>query len=165
MNGKGMKIGAPADSLNSLVVNAVDYSGKSASYTRSGPVLSFFNKPDLSYYGGTDEDRINVYAPYGKRGAYGTSFAAPWITRKMAFLIYKMGLTREVAKALLIDSAAGWKQRRRWCFAPGRRRSFSFPISREPRGWLFPRDTRRYDRLPKSRRKAGTALFRRADFP
>ena len=37
-----MKIGSPADSLNSLVVNAVDFRGKSASYTRVGPVLSFF---------------------------------------------------------------------------------------------------------------------------
>lgn len=37
-----VKIGAPADSLNSLVVNAVDFQGKPASYTRVGPVLSFF---------------------------------------------------------------------------------------------------------------------------
>lgn len=41
-NSKVNKIGAPADSLNSLVVNAVDFSGNSASYTRRGPVLSFF---------------------------------------------------------------------------------------------------------------------------
>lgn len=39
---KDMRIGSPADSLNSLVVNAVDFRGKSASYTRVGPVLSFF---------------------------------------------------------------------------------------------------------------------------
>ena len=32
-NSKVNKIGAPADSLNSLVVNAVDFSGNSASYT------------------------------------------------------------------------------------------------------------------------------------
>lgn len=38
----------------------------------------------------------------------GTSFAAPWIARKLAYLIYIMGMNREVAKALLIDSAAGW---------------------------------------------------------
>ena len=104
------RLGSPADSINSIVVNSVDFEQTPAVYSRVGPVLSFFNKPDLSYYGGTDEDRINVYTPYGKRAAYGTSFAAPWITRKMAFLIYKMGLTREVAKALLIDSAAGWKR-------------------------------------------------------
>ena len=104
------RIGSPADSINSIVVNSVDFEKQPATYSRVGPVLSFFNKPDLCYYGGTDDDRITLYAPYGKTKKYGTSFAAPWITRKMAFLIYKMGLTKEVAKALLIDSAAGWKQ-------------------------------------------------------
>ncbi len=104
------RLGAPADSINSIVVNSVDFEQTPALYSRKGPVLSFFNKPDVSYYGGTDDDRIVVYASYGKKASYGTSFAAPWITRKMAFLIYKMGLTKEVAKALLIDSAAGWKK-------------------------------------------------------
>lgn len=104
------RLGSPADSINSIVVNSVDFNETPASYSRNGPVLSFFNKPDISYYGGTAENRINVYAPYGKKSTYGTSFAAPWIARKMAFLIYKMGLTREVAKALLVDSAAGWKR-------------------------------------------------------
>lgn len=102
------KIGAPADSLNSLVVNAVDFSGKSASYTRRGPVLSFFYKPDVCYYGGDGPDKIVVCEPLGKATVTGTSFAAPWITRKMAYLIHIMGLSREVAKALIIDSAAGW---------------------------------------------------------
>ena len=104
------RLGAPADSINSIVVNSVDFEQTPALYSRTGPVLSFFNKPDVSYYGGTDDDRIVVHASYGKKASYGTSFAAPWITRKMAFLIYKMGLTKEVAKALLIDSAAGWKK-------------------------------------------------------
>lgn len=104
------RLGAPADSINSIVVNSVDFEQIPAIYSRTGPVLSFFNKPDVSYYGGTDDDRIVVYAPYGKKASYGTSFAAPWITRKMAYLVYKMGLTKEVAKALLIDSAAGWKK-------------------------------------------------------
>lgn len=102
------KIGAPADSLNSLVVNAVDFNGKSASYTRRGPVLSFFYKPDVCYYGGDGSDKIVVCEPLGKATVSGTSFAAPWITRKIAYLIYVMGLSREVAKALIIDSAAGW---------------------------------------------------------
>lgn len=102
------KIGAPADSLNSLVVNAVDFSGKPTSYTRSGPVLSFFYKPDVCYYGGDGSDKIVVCEPLGKATVTGTSFAAPWITRKMAYLIHVMGLSREVAKALIIDSAAGW---------------------------------------------------------
>ena len=104
------KIGAPADSLNSLVVNAVDFNGKPASYTRRGPVLSFFYKPDVCYYGGDGPDKIVVCEPLGKATVTGTSFAAPWITRKMAYLIHVMGLSREVAKALIIDSAAGWNR-------------------------------------------------------
>ena len=108
------KIGSPADSLNSLVVNAVNFQGKPASYTRIGPVLSFFYKPDLSYYGGdgtiTTEKiavcRDDLGAFYGS----GTSFAAPWIARKMAYLIHIMGMSREIAKALLIDAAAGWER-------------------------------------------------------
>lgn len=108
-----MKVGSPADSLNSLVVNAVDFEGKSASYTRRGPVLSFFHKPDISYYGGDgtrQEEQIAVCMnDLGAVYRVGTSFAAPWISRKLAYLIHKMGLSREVAKALLIDSAAGWR--------------------------------------------------------
>lgn len=107
-NSEISKIGAPADSLNALVVNAVDFSGRPASYTRKGPVLSFFYKPDVCYYGGDGSDKIVVCEPLGKATVSGTSFAAPWITRKMAYLMHVMGLSREVAKALIIDSAAGW---------------------------------------------------------
>lgn len=106
-----MKIGAPADSLNSLVVNAVNKWEQAASYHRVGPVLSFFHKPDVSYYGGDNKEKIKVCASTGEYFVSGTSFAAPWITRKMAYLIYNMGLSREVAKALLIDSAAGWNRK------------------------------------------------------
>jgi len=108
LNKAPYRIGAPADSLNSLVVNAVDFTDSSASYTRVGPVLSFFHKPDVSYYGGDGKDKILVCAPNGSAYVVGTSFAAPWITRKVAYLIYVMGLSREVAKAIIIDSAAGW---------------------------------------------------------
>ena len=104
------KIGAPADSINSLVVNSVDFNGKPADYTREGLVLSFFNKPDVSYYGGTDDKRIKAYAPSGEKFVCGTSFAAPWIARKLSYLIEVLGLTRELAKALIIDSAAGWNK-------------------------------------------------------
>lgn len=103
-----MRIGAPADSLNSLVVNSVDFNGNPAPYTRTGPVLSFFNKPDVSYYGGTLNEPISVCTSSFNNYKHGTSFAAPWITRKVAYLIYKIGLSREVAKALIIDSAANW---------------------------------------------------------
>lgn len=108
---ENMKIGAPADSLNSLVVNAVDFNGEPASYGRVGPVLSFFHKPDLSYYGGDSQKGITVCEPTGQWFRAGTSYAAPWISRKMAYLIHKMGLSREVAKALLIDAAAGWDRK------------------------------------------------------
>lgn len=108
---KKMRIGAPADSLNSIVVNAVDFSGKSASYTRVGPVLSFFYKPDVSYYGGDSEEKLMAYASKGLAYVSGTSFATPWITRKLAYLIHRMGFSREIAKALIIDSAAGWDRK------------------------------------------------------
>lgn len=106
-----MKIGAPADSLNSIVVNSVSFENKSATYTRVGPVLSFFHKPDVSYYGGDGNEGIIVCQDsLGAANVKGSSYAAPWITRKIAYLIHIMGLSRETAKALLIDAAAGWNR-------------------------------------------------------
>lgn len=106
-----LRIGSPADSLNAITVNSVKRDGSPASYARKGPVLSFFNKPDVSYYGGDYEEleRITVWSARGEEKVYGTSFAAPWISRKLAFLIDIIGLPREIAKALIIDSAAGWE--------------------------------------------------------
>ena len=85
-----LKIGSPADSLNAITVNSVKRDGSPASYSRRGPVLSFFNKPDVSYYGGDNRLLYELY-------------------QKMAFLIDVIGMPREVAKALIIDAAAGWK--------------------------------------------------------
>lgn len=104
-----IRIGSPADSLNSLVVNSVKKDNSPCSYSRKGKVLSFFNKPDVSYYGGDIDERISVYSPKGILKEMGTSFAAPWISRKLCYLIDLMGLPKEVAKALIIDSAAGWE--------------------------------------------------------
>lgn len=104
-----LRVGSPADSLNSIVVNSVKRDGTPASYSRKGNVLSFFNKPDVSYYGGDYDDRIKTYSCFGEDEVYGTSFAAPWISRKLCYLIDVVGLPREVAKALIIDSAAGWE--------------------------------------------------------
>jgi len=103
-------IGTPADSINSIVVNSVDFDNRPASYTRKGPVLSFFTKPDISYYGGDDKNPIRVCTPTGEALVQGTSFAAPWISRKMSYLIDILGLSREVAKALIINSATGWNK-------------------------------------------------------
>lgn len=104
------KIGSPADSINSLVVNAVTKSGLSTKYTRKGLALSFFAKPDVSYYGGSEEKYIQVCEPLGAAFVAGTSFAAPWIARKLSYLIDVLGLNREVAKAMIIDSARGWNE-------------------------------------------------------
>ena len=106
-----LRVGSPADSLNAVVVNSVKRNGQPTSYTRKGTILSFFNKPDVSYYGGDYEEgeRIRACSSKGIEEVYGTSFAAPWIARKLAFLIDVIGVPREIAKALIIDSAAGWE--------------------------------------------------------
>lgn len=105
-----IKIGSPADSINSMVVNAVTKSGLSTKYARKGLALSFFAKPDVSYYGGSKEQYIQVCEPLGDANVAGTSFAAPWISRKLSYLIDVLGLGREVAKAIIIDSARGWSE-------------------------------------------------------
>lgn len=111
LNDPEKRIGAPADSVNSLVVGSVDYQKHHTRYSRKGGVLSFYVKPDLCYYGGTENERMNVYAPSGDTTTYGTSLAAPWIARKLAYLIEIMKFPREVAKALLIDASIDWKER------------------------------------------------------
>lgn len=107
---KPKAIGAPADSINSLIVNAVDHERRPAKYSRKGPVLSFFTKPDVSYYGGDEKEPMRVCTPVGEAFVKGTSFAAPWIARKLSYLIDVLGLGREVAKALIINSATGWNK-------------------------------------------------------
>jgi len=106
-----VKIGSPADSINSMVVNAVSKSGLSTKYSRKGLALSFFAKPDISYYGGSNEQYIQVCEPLGVANVAGTSFAAPWIARKLSYLIDVIGLKREVAKAIIIDAARDWNER------------------------------------------------------
>lgn len=103
------RIGAPADSVNALVVNATSILREPASYTREGPVLHFFRKPDISYFGGDNYGDMAVWSPGGVATTRGTSFAAPWITRKLAYLVHVMHLSREAAKALIIDAASGWE--------------------------------------------------------
>lgn len=103
-------IGAPADSINSVVVNSVNIDKTPSSYSRKGPVLSFFVKPDISYYGGDVGNPMRVCTPTGEAFVKGTSFAAPWISRKLSYLIDVLGLSKDVAKALLIHSATGWEK-------------------------------------------------------
>ncbi len=106
-----VKIGSPADSINSIVVNAVSKKGLSTKYSRKGLALSFFAKPDVSYYGGSEEQYIKVCEPLGAANVAGTSFASPWIARKLSYLIDVLGLNREIAKALIIDAARDWNEK------------------------------------------------------
>ncbi|EGO8907946.1 serine protease [Enterococcus faecalis] len=110
-NEKIHRIGSPADSINSMVVNSVTKNGLSTRYARRGIALSFFAKPDVSYYGGSKEQYIRVCEPLGEANVAGTSFAAPWISRKLSYLIDTLGLNREIAKALIIDAAKGWNDK------------------------------------------------------
>lgn len=108
-NKKIMKIGAPADSINSLVVNAVDKNNNEASYSREGEVLSFYVKPDVSYFGGDNGSELDCYINICdnvnvEHLTKGTSYSAPWIARKLAYLIHILGFSREEAKALIVDS-------------------------------------------------------------
>lgn len=67
-NKNAFRIGAPADSLNSIVVNSVDSVTKEpAEYSRKGPVLSAFIKPDVSYYGGTSRSS-SIYVLHAENG-------------------------------------------------------------------------------------------------
>lgn len=101
-------IGSPADSINSIVVNAVDENGNVPDYARRGPVLEFFPGPTLSAIGGSENKPITVFTSHGRTSDYGTSYAACWVTRKIAYLMHKLNLSRETAKALLVDAAYGW---------------------------------------------------------
>ena len=51
---------------------------------------------------------MRVCTPTGEAYVQGTSFAAPWIARKLSYLIDILGLSREIAKALLVHSATTW---------------------------------------------------------
>lgn len=111
-NEKDKAIGAPADSINSLVVNSVTRNGDPTPYTRTGPVLSFFIKPDISYFGGDNLSKIRVCTNKGIEFVQGTSFSAPWVARKLCYLMSILGLSREEAKALLIHSSTTWQKQK-----------------------------------------------------
>jgi len=102
------RVGPPADSINSIVVNSTNKKGEPASYSRRGPILSFFTKPDVSSFGGDKKDCVRVCTSTGESLRTGTSYAAPWVTRKVAYLVEVLGFSREVAKALIVDAAAEW---------------------------------------------------------
>lgn len=88
----GEKImGAPADSVNAIVVNAVNEKGERQAIRMLVRVLSFFKKPDMNYFGGDINSPMNVCTALGQEYMIGTSLAAPWVTRKVAFMIEVFG--------------------------------------------------------------------------
>lgn len=105
------RIGSPADSVNAITVGAADRRKAPTNYTRRGPVLSFFTKPDVICFGGTAADPVCVCGGQSVGTTAGNSFAAPWIARKLAYLIHTLQLPRETAKALIVDSAVGWHEK------------------------------------------------------
>lgn len=107
-NEREKRLGAPADSINAMVVNATTRHHQPADYSRRGPVLGFYRKPDVSCFGGERGDAVAVYSPQGVAMNWGTSFAAPWIARKLAYLIHVANFSRQAAKALILDAASGW---------------------------------------------------------
>lgn len=102
------RVGSPADSVNSIVVNAICTDGKVPAYARSGPILKFLGCPDVSVFGGDKANPMHIVIGSGDATDSGTSYATPWVARKMAFLMHRLDLPRECAKALLIDAAYGW---------------------------------------------------------
>lgn len=58
----------------------------------------------------SEEQYIQVCEPLGAANVAGTSYAAPWIARKLSYLIDALGLNREIAKAMIIDSARAWNE-------------------------------------------------------
>lgn len=100
-------IGSPADSVNAICVNSVRFNKFPATYSREGRAEHGSQKPDLSYFGGDSGEEIYAYFK-GIRKVKGTSFAAPWIARKAAFLIHYLFFTPQMAKAFLLDSAVQW---------------------------------------------------------
>ena len=109
-DGSTDRIGSPADSVNALVVNPVRRDKSPASYTRRGPVLHFQHKPDVSYYGGDIDEPLNCYGSDRPKNGYGHIPRSAPCRKKAAYLIYKMHLSCESAKALLIDSSISWNQ-------------------------------------------------------
>lgn len=73
--------------------------------------MSFYAKSDVSYYGGSEEEYIRVCEPLGEARVAGTSYVAPWIARKLAYLIEILRLNREVAKAMIIDATRAWNEK------------------------------------------------------
>ncbi len=81
------RILVPADSNYSIIVNSVNSNNMPASYSMKGDRRYKNIKPTLAYYGGDDNDELNVLKELKETTGNGTSFATPLVARKLAWLI------------------------------------------------------------------------------
>ena len=106
-NNFSKKILAPSDSIKSLVVNAISSkkNNKHADYSLDGHYEFFTRKPDLAYFGGSKNEPVFFLKDGKIASSYGTSYAAPFVARKMAQLVYYENKTILEAKALIIHAS------------------------------------------------------------
>jgi hypothetical protein len=80
-------VGSPADSFRAISVSATNSSDEPASYSFSGYSKFLNTKPDFATFGGDVNDEMTVISENCKIKVKGTSFAAPIISRKCAYLL------------------------------------------------------------------------------
>ncbi len=86
---KSKLLSPPADSLRSIIVNALDFDNKVATYSRKGKKFLNYQKPDCSIFGGDINKKVCIISGNNYTTSFGTSFAAPFVTRLICGIIEK----------------------------------------------------------------------------
>lgn len=98
---------SPSDAIKSLVVNSVKglNNQKPTSYSLNSNLDYYTKKPDVAFFGGEENNQVKALKNGRIIKEIGTSFATPFVTRKLAHLIYYENYSILEAKALIIHSA------------------------------------------------------------
>ena len=98
---------SPSDAIKSLVVNSVKglNNQRPTNYSLNGDFKYYTKKPDVAFFGGDNENQIKALKNGKIIKCFGTSFATPFVTRKVAHLIYYENYSILEAKALIIHSS------------------------------------------------------------
>lgn len=103
-----LKIKSPSDSINSLVVSSTKSinSHIPSSFSLDGYGDFATRKPDVSFFGGDSNNEV-MALKNGRISKFngGTSFSAPFVARKLAYLFYIENFSLLEAKALIIHSS------------------------------------------------------------
>ena len=101
------KVMAPSDAIKSLVVNATKTikNQNPTSYSLNESSAYYTKKPDVSFFGGSEEQKVIALKNSKTIKVSGTSFATPFVARKAAHLIYYEGYSILEAKAMIIHAA------------------------------------------------------------